>query len=268
MNTLNNLWQSVIVGAICGLVIAAAPRAAAQDTSTTTFRHGAPSIETTVRNAEVVYVEGNDLVLKLDSGRIEHVVVPASDVFTIDGRNLSVRELKAKTKLTQTITTTSTPRYVNTIRTIKGKVFHVNAPSSVIVTLPDNTNQIFRVPSHAQFIVNGKPKSVFDLRKGMTFEATIITDEPQTIVAHSRTAVGTSPVPLPPPLVGVLLIQPSRAALQPMPEPVASVTAEHANTWARLPQTASPLPWIGVAGLSLLTFALAFGLRRAKATNQ
>ena len=36
------------------------------------------SYETQVRNAEVVYVEGNDLVLKLDTGKIEHLVVPDS----------------------------------------------------------------------------------------------------------------------------------------------------------------------------------------------
>jgi LPXTG-motif cell wall-anchored protein len=266
MNTLNTIWQSVILGAVGGLLIAAAPRLAAQDTSTTSVQHGAPSIETTVRNAEVVYVEGNDLVLKLDSGRVEHVVVPDSDVFTIDGRNVSVRELKAGTKLTQTFTVTSTPRYVNTIRTIKGKVWHVNTPSSVIVTLPDHTNQVFRVPGDARFTVNGKPKSVFDLKKGMTFEATIVTDEPQTVVAHNKTVVGTvPPAPPAPPLVGVLLFQPSRMVVR--PEPTGTVNAEHVESWARLPQTASPLPWIGVAGLSFLTFALAFGLVRRKTTN-
>ncbi|HTW49460.1 MAG TPA: hypothetical protein VMD92_16015 [Acidobacteriaceae bacterium] len=268
MFTLNNIWHAILVGAVGGLVIAATPRLAAQDTSTTTYQHGAPSIQTTVRNAEVVYVEGNDLVLKLDSGRIEHVVVPNSDVFTIDGRNVTVRGLKPGTKLTQTFTTTTTPRYVNTIRTIKGKVWHVSAPSTVIVTLPDNTNQVFRVPSHAQFIVSGKPKTVFDLKKGMTFEATIVTDEPQTVVAQSKTVVGTAPAPPAPQLVGVLLFQPLRPALQPAPEPTATVTAEHAWARARLPQTASPLPLIGVAGLLLLVFALAFGLMRKDATNQ
>jgi hypothetical protein len=44
----------------------------AQDTSTITVQHGHSSFETQVRNAEVVYVEGNDLVLKLENGRLEH----------------------------------------------------------------------------------------------------------------------------------------------------------------------------------------------------
>ena len=78
----------------------------AQDVSTTTVQHGPSSFETQVRNAEVVYVEGNDLVLKLETGRLEHMVVPDSDKFHIDGRELSVDGLKPGMKLTESIITT------------------------------------------------------------------------------------------------------------------------------------------------------------------
>ena len=136
--------------------------ALAQDSTTTTIRHGESSFDTQVKNAQVVYVEGNDLVLKLESGKLEHLV-PDSDKFTIGGKDVTVRELKPGTKLTQTITTTTAPRYITTVRTLKGKVWHVNAPHRVIVTLPDHTNQIFSVPSDAKFIVSGREKTVFDL---------------------------------------------------------------------------------------------------------
>jgi hypothetical protein len=150
--------------------------------------------------------------------------------------------LKPGTKLTQTITTTTTPRYVKTVRVLKGKVWHVKAPDSVILTLPDGTNQLYRVPSHATFIVNGEKKTVFDLKKGMTIEATIVTEEPQTLVSLSKSNVGQAPAPPTPALLGVLLIQ--RAA--PEPEEVASsVTVEHVET---LPNTASNLPWVGLLG--------------------
>ena len=51
--------------------------ALAQDSTTTTIRHGETSYDTQVKNAEVVYVEGNDLVLKLESGKgpVEVLVV-------------------------------------------------------------------------------------------------------------------------------------------------------------------------------------------------
>jgi len=46
----------------------AAAGAWAQDTTSTAIRHGEPSITTDARNASVVYVEGNNLVLKLENG--------------------------------------------------------------------------------------------------------------------------------------------------------------------------------------------------------
>ena len=77
------LIQAVSYVFVCVVI---AVGAWAQDVSTTTVQHGPSSFETQVRNAEVVYVEGNDLVLKLENGRLEHMVVPDSDKFHIDGR--------------------------------------------------------------------------------------------------------------------------------------------------------------------------------------
>lgn len=158
------------------LAMLALGTAAAQDSKVTTITHGQPSFETKVKNAEIVYAEGNDLVLKLENGRVEHLIVPDSDKFTIDGREVTVQELVPGTKLTQTITTTTTPHYGNSVRTIEGKVWQVNAPTSLILSLPDNKNQIFDVPSHAKFTIDGKEKTVFDLRKGMKIKATVVTD--------------------------------------------------------------------------------------------
>jgi hypothetical protein len=242
------------LSAVAFTLVAAGARA--QDTTTTSVRHGEPSFETNVRNAEIVFVEGNDLVLKLENGKVEHMVVPASEKFTIDGREVTVSELKAGTKLTQTITTTTTPRYVNTVRTLKGKVWHVNAPSSVILSLPDGTNQIYKVPSHAKFTINGKSMTVFDLKKGMKLEATIVTDEPGTVVERSKSTIGRTPAPTTPPLLGVLLIQ----NVAPVTEEVASnVTAEHADT---LPNTASNLPLIGLLGMLGISSSLGLGTVR------
>lgn len=265
MNLLNLAPRWFALAAIGILILMSAPsHLAAQDTTTSTTQPGSPTVETSVRNAEVVYVEGNDLVLKLESGKVEHLVVPDSDVFTIDGRNVSVRDLRPGTRLTQTIITTTTPHYVNSVRTIKGKVWHVSGHNQVIVSLPEGSNHIYRIPGNAKFYIDGRERNTHELRKGMKIEATIVTDDTHTVVSQNRTVVGQAPPPPLPQLLGVLLF-PAQGELTPTPEPVGTVTAEHAWARASLPQTGSPLPLIGLAGLAML--GVGFALRLSWKTS-
>jgi sortase A len=236
------------------LAMLALGTAAAQDSTVTTITHGQPSFETKVKNAEIVYVEGNDLVLKLENGRVEHLIVPDSDKFTIDGRELSVNELVPGTKLTQTVITSTTPRYVNSVRTIEGKVWHVNAPSSLILTLPDNKNQVFNVPSHAKFTIDGKEKTVFDLKKGMKINATIVTDEEHTVVEQTKLAYGQAPQVSTPREVGVLLFLPVQH-----PEPTLASAEQPAEM---LPETGSSLPLIGLLGTLAIGMFIAIRVAR------
>jgi len=196
----HRLGRATAIALIVGL---ATIGVSAQDVTSTTVSHGPKEFDTEIKNAEVVYVAGNDLVLRVDNGKLEHLVVPDSDRFTIDGKEVTVHELVPGTKLTQTITTTTVPRYVTTMRTLKGKVWHVNAPTSVIVTLPEGDTQILSIPNHATVTVNGETKTAFDLRKGMTLEATIIADDTQTVVERSKAVVGQAPSPLAMPGVGL-----------------------------------------------------------------
>jgi LPXTG-motif cell wall-anchored protein len=262
MNVWNLLSRWFALGAIGVLILfSAPPRAAAQDTTTTQTQPRNAETQTSVRNAEVVYVEGSDLVLKLESGRVEHLVVPDSDVFTIDGKDVSVGDLKPGTRLTQTITTTTTPHYVNSVRTLKGKVWHVSSPNQVIIAMPDGNNQIYRIPSHAKFIVDGKERDSHQLRKGMNIEVTAVTDDTHTVVSQNKTTLGQAPAPPLPRLVGMLVF-PRVTELLPEPAPVGTVTTEHAWATATLPQTGSSLPWLGVLGL--IAVALYLGLRLAR----
>ena len=224
----------------------------AQDVSTTTVQHGPSSFETQVRNAEVVYVEGNDLVLKLENGRVEHMIVPDTDKFHIDGQEVSVYNLKPGMKLTETIITTTTPRYVNTVRTIEGKVWHVSLPRTVILTLPDLTHKQYTVPDHAKFVINGKEETVFDLKKGMKVQATVVTDEEGTVLESSKHVASAAPlaVEIPQQIGTLLFIVPE------VTEPVASASAELQN---ELPRTGSWLPLIGLVGA--LAIATSLGLR-------
>jgi hypothetical protein len=242
--------------------------ASAQDTTTTNTRPGVSQYQATVRNAQIVYVEGNNLVLKLENGKIEHLVVPSNEKFTIDGKELTVYELKAGTKLTQSIVTTTTPHYVKTIRVLKGKVWHVMAPGSIFLKLPDGTSQMYKVPYHAKFFIDGQEKSVFDIRKGMNIEATIVTDEEHSVVETTKSNFGYTPPPAIVPLYDVLLIQPVR-----MPESVAtSVSAEHVDPQSEvasnLPSTASSLPLLGLLGGLGIASSFSLALARRRAANK
>src|ERR1700689_394657 len=134
MKTLNKMARLLGLGAAGAVVFGLMAFGTwGQDTRTTTVQHGDSSFDTQVRNAEVVYVDGNDLVLKLEDGKVEHLVVPDSDKFTTKGSDGTAPALAPGTKPPQTIPPTTAPRYVTTIRTLKGKVWHVNAHASTVI---------------------------------------------------------------------------------------------------------------------------------------
>jgi hypothetical protein len=246
---------SLLAAGIVFLVFAAAMLA--QDTTKTQTTTGTGSKNVQVDRGEVVYVSGNELVVKMESGEIRHFPnIPESARATVDGKELSIHELKPGMKLQRTIVTTTTPRTVTTVRTISGKVWQVNPPNTVILTLPDNTNKQYRIPKDQKFTIDGQEKTAFELRKGMNVSATVLTAVPETVVAEQRRTTGSAPPPPPTPaLQGALLIETpapapkTMAAAAPAPEPAP----------ASLPKTASALPMIGLVGL--LCSGLSVGMR-------
>jgi len=166
----------------------------AQQVSTSETEKGAPSRQARVERGEVVYVSGNDLVVKMENGEVRHITVPDSARATVDGKELSVHDLKPGMKLQRTITTTTRPQVVTTVTTIKGKVFNVNPPNTVILTLPEGNKQ-YKIPKDQKFMIDGEEKTAFDLRKGMNVSATVIQQVPETVVAQQRKTTGTAPPP-------------------------------------------------------------------------
>ena len=77
-----------------------------------------------------------------------------------------ISELRPGTVLTATATTTAQPLIVRTTSVINGTVWYVSG-NYVILTLPSGENRDYIVPRSFRFIVEGKPASVTDLRKGM-----------------------------------------------------------------------------------------------------
>lgn len=213
--------------------------------------------QTHVQNAEVIHVSGHDIVLELENGKFELLTLPPDFKFNVDGKHLSAHELKPGTKLTQEIHTVSTPQEVTTLRTVNGKVWHLNG-RHVILAFPDGENKMYTVPDGIVFNINGEEKTVYDLRKGMEISATVVSVEPQHLVTSHTVVAGQAPPPPNIPFEGPLLIEPAAK------EPVQEASVEQLP--AKLPETASTLPLTGLLGFVLLTIYA--GLRVARRSHE
>src|SRR5438309_1402057 len=137
-------------------------------TTTTEHVRGTPSHEGTEHlSGTVVQVEGNDLLVRMSTGGFRNFNVPESRKFLVDGQELSVHDLKPGTRLSATVTTTNTPVTERTTTVGTGKVWFVQG-NTVILTLPNNENRMYKVQESYRFNINGQPATVHDLRKGMT----------------------------------------------------------------------------------------------------
>jgi len=138
---------------------------------------------------EVVQVEGNYLLVKLESGEVRVFNVNPERKFIVDGIPLSVGQLKPGTILTATFTTT--PPVGAPVATVTGKVWYVSG-NTVILTLPDGTNKNYKVPPSFKFIVNDQPASVGDLRKGTRVTAHRIPEPPAMEICYDIEITGTT----------------------------------------------------------------------------
>ncbi len=243
-------WLVFIVGAVCLAFTVSMIAQVQTKTSETTHK---ASVVTKVESGEIVYVEGNNVVVKMADGSLRHFDnVPDSAKVTVDGQQLGVHDLKVGMKVQRTITTTSTPKTITTVKSVTGTVWHVNAPRSVILTLEDGKNQQFKIPKGQMFDVDGKKVSAFGLKKGMRIVATQIVEAPaMDVTSQSMTTGSMPPPPPPPPDVPMLVAEetpvPVEAPAAPAPE---------------LPKTGSELPLIGLLGL--LSMGSSLGLRAVR----
>ena len=225
---------------------------------------GASEVTTRELKGTVVHVEGNSLVVKMSTGEVREFKPPADRKFMIDGQELSVGELKPGTKLTATITTTTTPVLTRTTTMRSGgKVFYVSAPT-LIVHWPDGETKQYKVAADYKFMVNGRPASVFELKKGMIVSGEKIVEEPSSEIAANTVVTGQAP---PPPQPKAEVAQaPRRAAPAPAAAPTPAAQPEPARQAeqmpAKLPKTASSLPLAGLLGMLFLTLGLGLGAIR------
>ena len=172
--------QPAFAAAIVAIALSATLNAQVQTQTTT--ESGTPEKTITVERGEVVYVSGNDLVVKMESGELRNFEnVPESAKVSVDGKELGIHELKPGMKLERTTIKTVTPQTIKTVQTVTGRVWHVTPPTSVILTLEDGTNQQFKIPDGQKFNIDGEMTDARDLKKGMKVSATRIVEEPQVM---------------------------------------------------------------------------------------
>ncbi len=226
-------WWVVATTTVC---LALTLSLTAQVATTTTTTAGNANVVTKVERGEVVTVSGNDLVVKMADGTLRNFEnVPASAKVTVDGKQLGVKDLKPGMKLQRTITTTTTPMTITTVETVKGKVWAITPPLSMILTLEDGKNQQFKIPEDQKFNVDGQMVDAFAVRKGMIITATKITEQPAVEVTQSKTVTGQA---APPADVPILVAEGSEEA-------VPAAAAEPATAPAPAPEAASGLPtWV------------------------
>ncbi len=252
----NTTWKQLLLMLTVGMVCLASSltMSAQVQTQTSTTTHPA-TIETAVARGEVVYVQGNDLVVKMEDGSLRDFAnVPESARVIVDGRAIGIHDVKVGMKLERTITTTSTPKTITTVQTVTGKVWHITPPNTVILTLEDGTNQQFTIPKDQKFNVDGQMVDAWGLKKGMKVSATKVVEVPEVHVRHEHQLTGSMPPPPPPPAADQPILI---ASASPAPN-----LATPAETPAQLPKTGSPLPLIGLLGFA--SMAAALGLKTVR----
>jgi RNase P/RNase MRP subunit p29 len=235
------------------MVLALTVSVSAQVKTETTTTSQAATHEISVERGEVVHVTGNDLVVRMEDGTIRHFAsVPESARATVDGRQIGIHDLKPGMKLEKTLTVTTTPQIITTVKTVTGKVWHVSPPHSVVLTLEDGTTQNFKIPEGQKFTIDGQQVDAWGLKKGMQVSATKVVEEPQTVVERQQRVTGSAPPPPPPPPANAPLLVAAATpapATQDMPQ--------------ELPKTGSTLPLVGLFGALALILSLGLKVMRS-----
>jgi LPXTG-motif cell wall-anchored protein len=230
---------------------------------------------TETRNFEIVSVDGNKVVVKGEKGAQE-ITVPPDFVLTVDGKSVSVAELKPGMKGTARITTTTTTKPVTVTEVRNGEVMRVTGNS--IIVRSDRGIQMFSEADaerrNAAITRDGQPIRFTDLRQGDRLTATIVTSKPPQVMTERQVeaalksppaaAAAAKPAPAAPAPAAPARSAPAASAPAAASQPPAG-TATTGTTPAparRLPKTGSSLPTLGLLGAAMLALGATLTARR------
>ena len=242
--------------------------AVAQPTSTSqTSTKGAPTSRTQTLSGTVIQVDGNTVAVKMSSGEVRMFTPPADRRFVVDGKELRADQLAVGTRLKATVTETSTPVTDRTVQSLEGRVWYAAGPT-VILTLPNGQNRQYTVAadSPVKFTdADGKPITVFDLRKDMNVKAVKITEAQRTELASNVAVTGTAD--------GARRRRRGRCSAGGTSSGASGAhrqrcgvrrhrRARRAAPAKTLPKTATQLPLLGLTGIASLLTGLSLTVRR------
>jgi LPXTG-motif cell wall-anchored protein len=247
MRAIKEVWLPAFIAAACLVGISLA--ASAQSTSTTqrsvTF--------------EVIAVDGTKVFVNTPSGPREYVA-PESQRFTVDGKEVTVRELQPGMKGTAVITTTTRVIPVHVTEIKNGEV--VQASGNSIIVRTDSGIKMFSekdvADRNVEIVRNGQPASLTDFRAGDRLTAKIVTPgTPKVLTEQQLQATLTgAPAPEAAPPAG----QASSAAAAAGQAPAPTARTHHRT----LPKTATALPLIALIGLMALALGLSLTMSRRR----
>jgi hypothetical protein len=252
---MNKRFKTCLGGLLsaCVFGIALAVSASGQVKTTTSETLGRATHHVTVESGEIVFVNGNSVVVKMENGELRHFDnVPNSTTFMVSGVPVNIRNAKVGMKLQKQTIITTQPRVVTAVETVNGTVWHVSLPTTVTLTLENGQNQRFTIPKGQKFIVDGRETDASGLRKGMKVQVQRVTEVSETVIAKETRRTGTMPPPPPVPNPDIPILVVVSA-----PAPAPTVTASAESIPARLPHTASELSLIGLLGVLLCGISLA-----------
>ena len=223
------------LGGLCAVFLSVSP-ASAQRTTTSE-----------VRRFQVVSVDGNKVVVKGQRGSQE-ITVPDDFRFTVNGKKISVHQLKPGMKGSATITTTTTVTPVHTTQVRNAEVVQASANSIIVrgakgfqmYTEGDVEKRGIKVYK------NGRPVTFSDLHAGDKLTATIVTEGPPKVVTQREVQARLASPP-PPPATAAATAPASATAAAPSSSSVPASTER--------PQGNGTL-WLIVGGLAAAVLAL------------